>query len=141
MQPIEGITPEILWYTLIGIIGIGSVIILGDKVVDVFRRKKERDEQKAKPTEALAAEVSRKVLEKLEPRFAEIDRKLANDKLLIEDHTAKLSVQHRQIDEIEQGNKVMCRGVLAILSHMITGNGEDKLRESQAEITNYLIER
>ncbi len=136
MPPVEGLTPEILWYTLIGLVGIGTLIILGDKVLEVFRKKKEREKQ---PEDELADVISRKVLEKLEPRFREIDRKLANDKLQIEDHTAKLSMQKHQIDEIEEGQRVMCRGVLAILSHMINGNSSDALKESQKEITDYLI--
>ena len=136
MPPIEGLTPEILWYTLIGLVGIGTLIILGDKVLEVFRKKKERDNR---PDDILADVISRKVLEKLEPRFQEIDRKLANDKLQIEDHTAKLSVQKRQIDEIEEGQRVMCRGVLAMLSHMINGDSSEALKESQKEITDYLI--
>ena len=136
MPPIEGLTPEILWYTLIGLVGIGTLIILGDKVLDVFRKKKERENR---PDDILADVISRKVLEKLEPRFQEIDRKLANDKLQIEDHTAKLSVQKRQIDEIEEGQRVMCRGVLAMLSHMINGDSSEALKESQKEITDYLI--
>lgn len=136
MPPVEGLTPEIIWYTLIGLVGIGTLIILGDKVLEVFRKKKERAKQ---PEDELADVISRKVLEKLEPRFREIDRKLANDKLQIEDHTAKLSMQKHQIDEIEEGQRVMCRGVLAILSHMINGNSSDALKESQKEITDYLI--
>lgn len=136
MPPVEGLTPEILWYTLIGIVGIGTLIILADKVLEVFRKKKEREKQ---PEDELADVISQKVLEKLEPRFREIDRKLANDKLQIEDHTAKLSMQKHQIDEIEEGQRVMCRGVLAILSHMINGNSNEALKESQKEITDYLI--
>ena len=136
MPAVEGLTPEILWYTFIGLVGIGTLIILGDKVLDVFRKKKERENR---PDDILADVISQKVLEKLEPRFQEIDRKLANDKLQIEDHTAKLSIQKRQIDEIEQGQRVMCRGVLAILSHMINGDSADALKASQTEITDYLI--
>ena len=37
MPQVEGLTPEILWYTLVGLVGIGALIVLGDKVLDVFR--------------------------------------------------------------------------------------------------------
>lgn len=148
MPPVEGITPEILWYTLIGIIGIASLIILGDKVIDVFRKKHARDELKKQPTDELANIISAKVLEKMEPRFKSIEKKLANDKLLIEDHTIKLASHQkaiedidREIAEVDKGNKVLCRGILALLSHEINGNSNDKLLASQQEITNYLIEK
>ena len=43
--------------------------------------------------------------------------------------------------DLEEGNRVICRGILAMLSHEINGNSKDKLISSQQEITNYLIER
>ena len=56
-----------------------------------------------------------------------VDNKLAND-------NARLS-------ELEQGNKVVCRGMLALISHSINGNSNDKLQASQSELMNYLIDR
>lgn len=57
----------------------------------------------------------------------EVDRKLGND--------------DKRLKSIEDGNKVISRGILALLSHEINGNSDDKLRASQQEITNYLIDR
>lgn len=56
-----------------------------------------------------------------------VDEKLAND--------------NARLKSMEDGNKVVCRGILALLSHEINGNSDEKLRESQQEITNYLIDR
>ena len=53
----------------------------------------------------------------------------------------KLKKDNSRLTELEEGNRVICRGILALLSHEINGNSTDKLRESQAEITNYLIEK
>ena len=36
---------------------------------------------------------------------------------------------------------MLCRGMLALLSHEINGNSVDKLRKAQDELTNFLIER
>lgn len=141
MQPIEGLTPEVIWYTLIGLVGIGTLIVLADKVMDVFRKKQERDKLKGQPGERLAENISEKVLKKLEPRFNEIDRKLANDKTLIDSHTLAISEHRENIKAIETGNRVLCRGILALLSHEINGNSTDKLRDSQKEITDYLIDK
>lgn len=141
MQPIEGLTPEVLWYTLAGLVGIGSLIVLTDKVLDVFRKKHERDKLKKEPEDKLAENISAKVLAKLEPRFAEIDRKLATDKSRLDEHTRILGAHQDQLSNIEQGNKVLCRGILALLSHEINGNSDDKLKASQQEITNYLIDK
>lgn len=53
----------------------------------------------------------------------------------------KLSSDKERIDALEEGQKAICRGVLALLSHEINGNSIDKLREASTQITNYLIER
>lgn len=53
----------------------------------------------------------------------------------------KLNRDNRRLNDLEEGNRVICRGILAMLSHEINGNSKDKLFASQQEITNYLIER
>ena len=53
----------------------------------------------------------------------------------------KLKRDKERLDILEEGNKVICRGILALLSHEINGNSTDKLKASQSEITNYLIDR
>lgn len=57
----------------------------------------------------------------------EVDKKLDND--------------NRRLEVMEQGNRVISRGILALLSHEINGNSDDKLKASQQEITNYLIDK
>ena len=53
----------------------------------------------------------------------------------------KLKHDKERLDVLEDGNRVICRGILALLSHEINGNSTDKLKASQSEITNYLIDR
>ena len=53
----------------------------------------------------------------------------------------RLSNDHKRLEAVENGNKVVCRGILALLSHEINGNSVDKLKASQSEMTDYLIER
>jgi hypothetical protein len=57
------------------------------------------------------------------------------------DVDTKLTNDNNRLTELEDGNKVVCRGILALLSHAINGNSTDKLQASQTEITNYLIDR
>lgn len=52
-----------------------------------------------------------------------------------------LSNDKEEIDALKDGQKAICRGVLALLSHEINGNSIDKLKEAYAELTDYLIER
>lgn len=58
-----------------------------------------------------------------------------------QDVDRKLSMDDDRLKAIEDGNKVVTRGVLALISHELNGNSTDKLQKSQAEITNYLIDR
>ena len=53
----------------------------------------------------------------------------------------KLNRDNKRLNDLEEGNRVICRGILAMLSHEINGNSTDKLIASQQEITNYLIDR
>ena len=53
----------------------------------------------------------------------------------------KLGKDNKRIASLEEGNRVICRGILAMLSHEINGNSNDKLLASQTEITNYLINK
>ena len=57
------------------------------------------------------------------------------------DVNSKLDADNRRLNELEEGNRVICRGILAMLSHEINGNSNDKLLASQTEITNYLINK
>jgi hypothetical protein len=58
-----------------------------------------------------------------------------------QDVNTKLENDNKRLNNLEEGNKVICRGILALLSHEINGNSQEKLINSQQEITNYLINR
>lgn len=53
----------------------------------------------------------------------------------------KLGTDNERIKSLEAGNKALCRGMLAMLSHEINGNSIDKLTKAQEELQNYLVER
>lgn len=46
-----------------------------------------------------------------------------------------------RLDQQEVANGVMFRAQLAQINHMLTGNGNDKLRETRDEIQNFLTRR
>ena len=58
---------------------------------------------------------------------AEVDRKLGED--------------NKRILNLEAGNKALCKGILALLSHEINGNSIDKLTKAHEELTSYLVDR
>ena len=55
------------------------------------------------------------------------------------DADLKFKKDKERIDSLEDGNKVLMRGILAMLNHEITGNSIDKLTTARDERTKYLI--
>lgn len=140
MQPIEGITPDMLWTALIVLVGVGGLIVLGDKVADVWRKHQARKQVNA-PESKLADEISQKVLSKMEPRFADIDRKFANDKQTLEAHTRQIGEINKRVDSLETGQKAQCRGILALLNHELHNGNSDEMEAAKKGMDNYLIEK
>lgn len=58
---------------------------------------------------------------------ADVDRKLGSD--------------NERIKSLEEGNKVICKALIALLSHEINGNSNDKLQKALEGLNEYLIER
>lgn len=138
LQPIEGITPGMLWTALYVVVGLCALIVLADKVRGVFASAKERKQSK-KPE--LAEEISEKVLEKLEPRFAEIDRKLSNDKALLDAHTRQIVAIEKRQDGFENGQKAANRGILALLNHELHNGNNEEMEHAKQVMDDYLIEK
>ena len=57
----------------------------------------------------------------------EVDRKLGNDQ--------------ERITSLEEGNKEICKALIALLSHEINGNSKDKLQSALEGLQTYLINR
>lgn len=148
LPAVEGLTPAILWYTLVGLVGIGALIILWDKVSDVFRKRKQRQADREQLAgHDITDRIAIKVEEKLEPKFteinnkfADIDEKLSNDKANIDMHTRQLNAYEGRVDKLENGNNALIHGVFALLGHSIDGNGMEKLKKSYGGMKNYLMD-
>lgn len=46
-----------------------------------------------------------------------------------------------RIESLEEGNKVICKALMAIMSHEINGNSIDKLQKAYDEMNDYLIDK
>ena len=133
MQPIEGITPGDLWIFLYVLVALAALILLTDKVLDVFRRYRQRKEA-GKPQ--LADEIADKVQEQLKPNFEEIDRKLANDKQRLDGHDRELGALAKRMDQTEGGIRVLIRGMLAMMEQ-----DPDEQTKAKKALNDYLIEK
>lgn len=146
VQKIEGITPSMLWTFLVVLVGLMAIVVLGDKVADVFRKAKKRKQDNAELegediTDRIADKVMEQLTAKLDEKFAEIDRKLAADKETIDLHTTQLNAQKGRVDQLDNDNKALLHGMSALLSHEATGNSIDKVKKTNTAMHNYLIDR
>lgn len=66
--------------------------------------------------------------EELEKRVADLERKIFEN-------------YDKRITDIEQGNKVTQKAILALLEHSIDGNNKDGLKKAKDELSQYLIDR
>ena len=53
----------------------------------------------------------------------------------------KLDNDNKRIASLEDGNKVICKALIAMLSHEINGNSTEKLKKDMSDLQDYLIER
>lgn len=56
-------------------------------------------------------------------------------------HDVKLANDHKRINDLADGQRVVCKALKALLSHEINGNSVDKLRDAQTDIDDYLLSR
>lgn len=53
----------------------------------------------------------------------------------------RLDKDNKRIASLEDGNKVICKALIAMLSHEINGNSIEKLKKAMSDLQDYLIER
>ena len=137
IKPIEGITPGMIWTFVAVLVGLAALYVLYGKVRETYQKNKKMKD----PENKLADEISARVLEKLEPRFSEIERKLANDKATLDGHTRQIEALAMRTNGNEDGVKALSRGVLALLNHTLHNGNTDELEHAQQALNDYLIEK
>ena len=105
-----GLTPSVLWITLAGIIGTGIIVKLAFDLIIKWRELR-----------------TPKVM----------DEKTVQDKLK-SDHE-RLSRLEDTTKRQDEELKLILRSQMAMIHHMIDGNGTNKLKEMQSDIEDYLI--
>lgn len=137
LPAVEGLTPVILWYTFIGIVGIGGLIVLYGKVVEVFQKhRKNREDAKAKEDGTIQGQLKEinKRLDTIDDYIRESDRKFDRD-------NRRLNSLETNVAHIEKGINALARAELAHIQHDMTGNHTDNLGQAEKEITNYLTKK
>lgn len=138
VQPIEGITPETLWNFVLVLLGLCAIVVLVYKVIEIMRKEHERKEKKNRLGDKdLTDQIADKVLEKLEPRFKDIEDKLDKDKNRLDNHEASIKSLNVSIDSIKEGMQVTADALTAILDHELHNGNSDQMQKARDELQKY----
>ena len=160
----QGIAPWMLWVTALAVVAICAAIAVVWKVVQINRDEKKRKEDAIKAiaegvvkakVDTIAEEISDKVSEAMEKRFASIDKKLDADKVRIEaaekrsgEHDKALERIETTLDNVDANIKDMhdnlgylTRGTIATLNHQIHNGNKEELEEAAKELNRFLTHR
>lgn len=141
MPNVEGFTPSVAWTTIYGFVGLCiliTVVLTAYEKIKSLQEKKRRREEEGTP--GLADQVSKKVLELLEPRFKDIEEKLDKDKDRIDNHERLLAGVQSTNEEIRAGLHAYGKTMLVLLNHSNVGESKE-VKEATDELNKFLAER
>ena len=125
MEPVIQFTLSQAWAVVLsitgGIVTIAAAVTVIIKIVKAAKR----------PNEIQNEEI--KAIHKRQDRFEE---RLDN---MERDYGEFFRKDKERLDDIEKGNRVIQRAILALLSHGIDGNDIDAMRMAKKELEEYLI--
>ena len=141
MPTVPEFTPSMLWNTIYGLLALCLLFMIGYKVYDAIhtileRRREKREAERPDFAEA----VSQKVIEKLEPRFQEIENNLSKDKKRLESHETLISGMQKGQKEIRDGLRAICSFMLTISTYGNIGDN-DQVKSASAELQRFLAEK
>ena len=126
-----GFSPDMIMPFVIVLLGLAAVFVLGDKVMDVFRKM--RDRRKVSKQD-ITDEIADKVMAKLQPKFGDIENRLTEVNEQLKSHTTQLNDHEERVGQLEGGNKALCHGMLALLEK------DPALANASKAMKNYLID-
>lgn len=59
----------------------------------------------------------------------------------VKKHEERLGRDHVRLNDLEESNRIIMRALMAMLSHEINGNSDEKLKASFDEIQQFLIDK
>ena len=137
-QAIEGITPTSLWTTVGVLVGLAGIAILVFKIIEFYWKAKDRKmEHRQLNGKDLTDVIAEKVIAKLEPRLADIEKKLKNDKDRLDNHESTLKEVHKSQQVITDGLEVTCNALTAILDHELHNGNDEQMRQASDELRRY----
>lgn len=141
MPNVEGFTPSVFWTMIYGFIALCilvTVVLTAYEKIRALKDKRMQQEEAKKP--GLADQISRKVLEQLEPRFADIEDKLDKDRNRIDNHERMLSGLQETNGAIRAGLHAYGKTMLVLLNYGNLGDSRE-VKEATDELNKFLAEQ
>lgn len=141
MPSVEGFTPDVFWTTMYGFIALCVLVVIVLNAYEKIRAIRERRKQQIEAQQpGLADQISRKVLEQLEPRFREIEDKLQKDENRLDNHETLFNRIQDTNKEIRAGLHAYGKTMLVLLNHGNFGSSTE-VKEATDELNKFLAER
>lgn len=137
LPAVEGLTPEILWWTFVGLVALGTLYVLYGKVRKTWRDEKEAKEDRTAKKDGTIQGQLREINERLntiDEYIRESDRRFERD-------NRRLNTLETDTESIARGINALARAELAHIQHDLTGNHNDNLGLAEKEITDYLTRK
>ena len=139
MPTVENFTPSVFWTTIYGMLSLCILFMIVYKVYEAVNSIIEkRKQRKAAERPDFAEAVSQRVIEKLEPRFAEIEKNLAKDKNRLDSHEVFISSMQQSQQDTRDGLVAICKYLMAITQFGNIGGNSKEMKDATAEMTRYL---
>ena len=90
---------------------------------------------------AAAAAIIFSLIKKAKAPNEQQNKRLEELEKKVKDHDEFFGNDDKRLKNIEAGNRITQKALLALLSHGIDGNDIDSMRQAKEELQHYLIER
>ena len=145
LPTVEGFTPSVIWTMIYGLICVGLLFLIVYKVYDAIhtiikRHRERREAEKPDFADKVSRKVVDEVIDKLEPRFLDIERKLEKDKNRLEAHEIIIENVKTSQTETRDGLRAICKFMLVISNYGDLGEDE-KIKEAHADLQKFLAEK
>lgn len=141
MPTVEGLTPQIMWYTLYGIFAVALLFLIGFRVYDAIHTLAERRRQRREAVKPdFAEKVAKQVIKDLSPRLEKIESNLEKDKKRLETHEQLISGMQTGQKEIHDGLSAIAKFLIVLSTYGNIGDHE-KVKEATADLQKFLAEK
>ena len=141
MPTVEGLTPQLMWYTLYGFFAVCLLFLIGFRVYDAIHTLAERRRQKREAEKPdFAEKVSKRVIKELGPRLEQIESNLEKDKKRLETHEQLISSMQSGQKDVHEGLSAIAEFMLVVTNYGNLGDSEE-IKKASVDLQKFLAKK